>query len=100
MRYKLYAKTEQAWDAMLDNINQAKSSIFIEMLRQKSVSGVRVKIIYDSFGSGGGLLDKSIIKLKDAGVELFFFKKLFRYTHRKVLIVDEKVAFRSEERRV
>ncbi|OGI65088.1 hypothetical protein A3A95_04510 [Candidatus Nomurabacteria bacterium RIFCSPLOWO2_01_FULL_39_18] len=109
MRYKLYAKTEQAWDAMLDNINQAKSSIFLEMyifsdntsdthdfveiLRQKSVSGVRVKIIFDSFGSGGGLLDKSIIKLKDAGVELFFFKKLFRYTHRKVLIVDEKVAF-------
>lgn len=108
MRYKIYTKTEQAWDAMLNTINQAKSSIFLEMyifsdntsdshnfvkiLRQKSISGVRVKVIFDSFGSVG-LLDDSLTKLKDAGVELFFFKKLFRYTHRKVLVVDEKVAF-------
>lgn len=108
MRYKIYTKTEQAWDAMLESISDAKSSIFLEMyifsdntsdthdfveiLRQKSISGVRVKIIFDSFGSGG-LLNKSLAKLKDAGVELFFFKKLLRYTHRKVLVVDERIAF-------
>ncbi|MEK9182504.1 MAG: phosphatidylserine/phosphatidylglycerophosphate/cardiolipin synthase family protein [Patescibacteria group bacterium] len=109
VRYKIYTKTEQVWDAMLESINQARSSIFLEMyifsdntsdthdfveiLRQKAISGIKVKIIFDSFGSGGNLLEKSLAKLKDAGVELFFFKKLFRYTHRKVLVIDESVAF-------
>lgn len=108
MRYKIYTNTEQAWDAMLGSINSAKSSIFLEMyifsdntseshnfveiLKQKAISGVKVKIIFDSFGSGN-LPEDSLLKLKDAGVELFFFKKLFRYSHRKVLVIDERVAF-------
>jgi len=61
MRYKIYTKTEKAWDAMLYALNHAKSSVFFEMytfvdntedthdfieiLKQKALSGVKVKII-------------------------------------------------------
>ena len=93
---------------MLGSIKQAKSSIFLEMyifsdntyethnfieiLRQKSLAGVKIKIIMSFFVPTGGGED-SLEVLRSAGVEIFFFKKLFRYTHRKVLIIDEKVAF-------
>lgn len=108
MRYRIYTKTEKAWDAMFSVIRHAKSSIFLEMytfvdntedshdfieiLTQKALSGVSIKIILDSFGSSELSLN-SINKLKNAGVEIFIFKVLFRHTHRKILIVDEKVAF-------
>ncbi len=107
MRYKIYTKTEKAWDAMLEAISWARSSIllemyifvddtsdshdFIEALRQKAASGVKVKIIFDSFGSE--VSNDSVIKLRTAGAELFFFRTLFRATHRKMLIVDEHFAF-------
>ena len=107
MRYKIYTKTEKAWDAMLLAISHAKSSIFFEMyifvddttdshdfinmLSQKASTGIKVKVIFDSFGSK--VSNASIKKLKDAGVELFFFRTLFRVTHRKILIIDERVAF-------
>jgi phosphatidylserine/phosphatidylglycerophosphate/cardiolipin synthase-like enzyme len=31
MRYKIYTKTEKAWDTMFQAISRAKSSIFFEM---------------------------------------------------------------------
>jgi cardiolipin synthase A/B len=107
MRYKLYTKTEKAWDAMLHAISHAKTSIlfemyifvddtsdshdFIEILSQKALSGVKIKLIFDSFGSE--VSDASVKKLREAGVELFFYKTLFRTTHRKILIIDEHTAF-------
>lgn len=107
MHYKIYTKTEKAWDAMFYAISHAKSSIlfemyifvddtsdshdFIEILSKKARSGVKVKVIFDTFGSE--ISSTSIEKLRDAGVELFFFKTLFRTTHRKILIIDEHVAF-------
>jgi len=107
MRYKIYTSNEKAWDAMLTAIRRAKNSIFFEMyifvddthdthdfietLRQKASSGVKVKMIFDSFGSE--ITDTSIKKLKEAGVEILFFNRLFRHTHRKMLIIDEKTVF-------
>ncbi|HEV7423916.1 MAG TPA: phosphatidylserine/phosphatidylglycerophosphate/cardiolipin synthase family protein [Candidatus Paceibacterota bacterium] len=108
MRYKIYTKTEKAWDAMLTAISRAKSSIlfemytfvdntadshdFIEILRQKASAGVSIKIIIDSFGSSE-FTDSSLKKLKDAGAEIFIFRELFRHTHRKILVIDERVAY-------
>lgn len=108
MRYKIYTKTEKAWDAMFQAINRAKSSIFFEMytftddtsdshdfieiLTKKASSGIPVKIILDSLGSDELSAD-SLKKLKDAGIEVFFFSALFRHNHRKILIIDEKTAF-------
>lgn len=108
MRYKIYTKTEKAWDSMCQALNKAKSSIFFEMytflddtedthdfvdiLREKALGGVNVKVIVDSFGSSG-LTEQSLNKLKNAGVEVFFFRTLFRHTHRKLIIIDERVAY-------
>jgi cardiolipin synthase len=106
MRYKIYTNTERAWDAMLESIHQAKNSIFLEMyifsdntkeshdfvevLSAKASLGVSVKIILNS---GMNLSDVAVKKLKNSGVEVFFFNKLLRYTHRKALVIDERVAF-------
>lgn len=107
MRYKIYTRTDKAWDAMLYAISHAKSSIlfemyifvddtsdthdFIEILREKALSGLKVKVIFDAFGSS--VSSESVKKLRDAGVELFFYRTLFRVTHRKILVVDERTAF-------
>lgn len=108
MRYKIYTKTEKGWDAMLYAISHAKNSIlfemytfvdntsdshdFIEVLGQKASLGVSIKIIIDSLGSSEFTID-SLKKLKNAGVEIFIFKTLFRHTHRKILIIDERIAY-------
>jgi len=51
-----------------------------------------VVIIADAFGSHD-LKQNSINELKDAGVEFIFFSHLLRRTHRKILVIDNKVAF-------
>lgn len=92
---------------MLAAIAAAKRSIYIEMyifvdntethhffdvLKQKARSGVKVKLILDSLGSND-LHEDDVAELRDAGVELLFFSYWLRHTHKKILIVDEEVAF-------
>ena len=108
MRYKLYNTSQKAWDGMFKAMLGATNSIYIEMysflddtkkthdflalLREKAQSGVEVVIIADVYGSSslaGGAVDS----LRSAGVEFFYFSRWFRRTHRKILIVDEKIAF-------
>ena len=108
MKYKLYTTSIKAWDAMIESIEQAKKSIYIEMyiflddtkkshdfigkLKQKARSGVRVIIVADAFGSK--VLKNEIAKnIEKSGVEFLFFSNWLRHIHRKVLIVDEKIAF-------
>jgi cardiolipin synthase len=62
------------------------------LLKEKSRQGVLVKIIFDSFGSSD-LPDKIISDLKQNGIEVLFFSYWLRRTHRKIMLVDEKVAF-------
>lgn len=108
MKYKLYTTSLKAWDAMISSINQAKKSIYLEMyifendtvashdfigkLKQKALNGVKVAIVADAFGSS--LLKKEIThSMKQAGIEFIFFSNWLRHIHRKVLIIDEKIAF-------
>ncbi len=107
MKYRFYTTSEKAWIAMLEAIRQAKHSIylesfiltddhrthyFFEALRQKANEGVRVKIIIDRVGSFFfGSINKE--KFEKAGVEVLFFHRWFYRTHRKVLIVDDALAF-------
>lgn len=86
-----HAKTSILFEMYIFVDDTSDSHDFIEILRQKALSGVKVKVIFDAFGSK--VTNDSIAKLRDAGVELFFFRTLFRVTHRKILIVDERVAF-------
>jgi cardiolipin synthase A/B len=108
MKYKLYKTSWKAWDAMLHAIDQAKKSVYLEMyiflddtseshdflgkLKQKAREGLRVVIIADSFGSSE-LKKESVEALRQAGVEFLFFSHWLRHIHRKILVVDEKIAF-------
>lgn len=108
MKYKLYTTSIKAWDGMLKAISGATKSIYLEMyillddtkithdffgiLKDKARSGVEVVIIADAFGSHE-LKSSSINELKEAGVEFLFFSHLLRRTHRKILIVDGRIAF-------
>lgn len=90
MRHLFYTTSEEAWEGLRKAIEKAEKSIYLEMyiflddtpeadylinvICQKAMRGVSVKIILDGFGSFG-LTNKSIDKLRDAGVELLFFKK-------------------------
>lgn len=108
MKYKLYATSLKAWDAMLEAIALAKKSIYLEMyiflgdtseshdfigqLIKKAREGLKVIIVADSFGSSE-LKKESIEALRQAGVEFIFFSTWLRHIHRKILIIDEEVAF-------
>lgn len=108
MRYKLYKTSWKAWDAMLEAIDQAEKSVYLEMyiflddtseshdflgkLGQKAREGVQVVIIADSFGSSE-IKKESVETLRQAGAEFIFFSNWLRHIHRKILVVDEKIAF-------
>lgn len=108
MKYKLYTTSEKAWDAMIDEIDRAKKSIFIEMyiflddtqeshdffgkLIEKSKNGINIIIVADAYGSSN-LKGKKTIELKNAGIEIIFFSHWLRHIHRKILVIDNKIAF-------
>ena len=107
MRYRFYTTSAKAWLAMLEAIKSAKTSIYLESyiliddevthyffeeLERKAKQGIKVKIIVDKVGNfWTASLDK--VKFEKAGAEVLFFNRWFYRTHRKILIVDESIAF-------
>jgi len=92
---------------MLAAIGSARESIYLEMytfhhdiagydflseLERKAREGVRIVIILDALGS---FRFSTIVvdRLRNAGIEVLFFSYWFRRTHRKLLIIDETIAF-------
>lgn len=108
MKYQIYTTSKKTWDAMIKTINQAQKSIYIEMyiflddtteshdfigkLKQKAREGVQVIIVADAFGSSE-LKKETIASIREAGIEFILFSHWLRHIHRKILIVDEKIAF-------
>jgi len=118
-QFFVYQTSKEAWDAMLNKINTATSSIywesyitiddkqgklFFDLLEKKSNEGVDVKIVFDTLGSWFGISNKRVISLKKAGAKVIFFndrkkkyrgwlKQLFTRSHRKILIIDQKIGF-------
>lgn len=116
--YHIYETSEKAWAGMYQAMLGAYISIywelymfvddeegdrFFDLLEQKAKQGVDVKLVVDYLGSFG-LSRKRAIALRKAGVDLHFFhgrkhrlrgvwRKLLSRTHRKMLIVDEKLGF-------
>lgn len=112
---ELFFDAKPLFKDMLDAINNAEKFIhmefyifksddigkkFLNALVKKAKEGVEVKLLVDSIGNS--IHKKDINKLKEAGVEFkVFFPGLFKYinlrinyrNHRKILIVDSKVAF-------
>lgn len=108
MKYKIYTTSKKAWDGMLESIKLAEKSIYIEMyiflndttethdflgiIKEKALLGLEVVIIADAYGSFA-LSSKTVKELREAGVEFIFFKHWFKRTHKKILIIDNKLAF-------
>ena len=108
MRYKFYTTSDKAWDGIIAAIDQAQVSIYIEMyiflgdtrqthdflgkLKEKALAGLEVVLVLDAYGSSE-LQSSSIQDLRSAGVELLFFSRWLHRTHRKLVIVDNKIAF-------
>ena len=107
MNYKFFTNSQKSWEAMFEAMSIAQKSIYFEMyifqddmtdfdfialLKEKAKEGLKIKIILDSFGSAD-LSKKAIFELKESGIELFFISHFFHHTHRKILIIDENVAF-------
>ncbi len=118
--YNFYKTTTEAWDAMYQALLSAQKLIywevyilrddevgrrFIDLLIKKSKEGVDVKIVVDSVGSFklSRLAEKD---LKNAGVGFVWYNRLYPEwrlgnwfrrvwirNHRKVLIIDENIAF-------
>ena len=108
MTYRFYTKSMSVWSGMYQAIIKAQESIFLEMyiflgdtvkthdfiglLVSKAESGVKVAMVLDAFGSRN-LSKEAIKRLKNAGVDLHFFSHFLNRSHRKILIIDKKLAF-------
>lgn len=108
MNYKFYTTSVKAWDAILADLIEAKQSIYIEMyiflndtnqthnffeiLEAKARSGLNVIVIVDAYGSND-IPSAAVAKLRAAGVEFIFFSRWLKRMHRKLVIIDGKIAF-------
>lgn len=115
-RLKIYQNGEQKFPELLASIRNAKHHIHIEyyiyeedeigvelanLLILKAKEGVKVRFIYDDFGSKG-IRKKLVKRLREGGVEAYpFYEVIFilladrlNYrNHRKIVIVDGEVAY-------
>ena len=106
---------DEIFPAMLESIAAARKTIdfltfvywegeigrkFAEALSERAEAGVRVRVLLDGFGAFS--IEKGLVELMTgAGVDVQWFRRLGRMqphkanhrTHRKVLVVDEEVAF-------
>ena len=112
----IYEKPKEFFDSLLDELKKAKEYIniqfyifkdddignkVIDILLEKLDEGVEVRLLYDAVGSRL-FSDKSIAKLKKAGVKVgcFFpsFMKIVNFNlnyrnHRKIVVIDGNVGF-------
>jgi cardiolipin synthase A/B len=111
---ELLLNGQETFDSMIEEIKGAREYIlfqvyifrsdsvgekFAELLSQKSREGIKVSLIYDEIGAK---ISKKLLKLlKDAGVKVARFNRFngrgrlqvnFR-NHRKIIVVDGRVAF-------
>lgn len=106
---------DEIFPSMLDAIAAARHSIdfvtfvywtgdiaqqFAQALAERSTAGVRVRVVLDAFGSAP--MKQSLIdEMVAAGVVIERFRPVFRWkfwksdhrTHRKIMIIDDKIAF-------
>lgn len=107
---------EELFKSILENLKEAKKFIFIEyfiiakgkcwdsileILEEKASQGVDVRVIYDDFGSlktlpakyPKFLAQKNIKCIQFNPIRLFFSGTLNNRDHRKILVIDGKIAF-------
>ncbi|HBM46074.1 MAG: hypothetical protein UT05_C0007G0050 [Parcubacteria group bacterium GW2011_GWF2_38_76] len=110
MKYKFFKGSEETWFSMFESIQGAKESIywegyilsddtspylnFFELLKKKAKEGIKVFMIVDGFGSAWFRMNGKLLKeMRELGIEVLFWNDWFHRIHKKILIVDEEVAF-------
>lgn len=111
-----YPLGDEAFPAMLEELKKAKKFIFLEyfivnhgkmwdailkILEQKAKEGVDVRVMYDDFGCVALLDKKYPQELEKKGIKCVPFNRLNVFVgiimnnrdHRKILVIDGKVAF-------
>ena len=115
----LFTSGQEKYDEMFATIRQAKSSIHLEyfnfrndsiasalfdILAEKAEEGVEVRALYDAFGNMSNnrpLKNRHVESIRARGIELYEFDPIrfpwinhvFSRDHRKIVVVDGKVAF-------
>lgn len=115
----LFTSGQEKYDEMFATIRQAKSSIHLEyfnfrndsiasalfdILAEKAKEGVEVRALYDAFGNMSNnrpLKNRHVESIRARGIELYEFDHIrfpwinhvFSRDHRKIVVVDGKVAF-------
>ena len=113
---KLFDDNLELYSSQLADIENAQEYIFLEVFRfnedamgqkycmalaKKASQGIRVKVLVDAWGTKQ---DSDFLKpIVDAGGEVRFFQKLYltfnfisnnhRRNHRKLLVIDNKIAY-------
>ena len=111
-----YKSGEEAYPVILEELSKAKNFIFLEyfiinhgkmwnsvlkILEEKVKKGVDVRVMYDDFGCIKYLKSDYYKELEEKGIKCVVFNKLNPFAgiimnnrdHRKILVIDGKVAF-------
>jgi cardiolipin synthase len=115
-KVKLLLNGEEKFPEVLEAIRNAKHHIHIEyyiyewdeigeqvaeLLIQKANEGVKVRFIYDDFGSPN-IKKKTEERMRKAGIEIYPFQKVHFYllanrlnyrNHRKIIVIDGQIGF-------
>jgi cardiolipin synthase len=113
---KLLVNGESKFPEVINALREAKDHIHVEyyiydddeigreiekVLVEKAKAGVKVRFIYDDFGSRS-IRGRMVSRMREAGVEVFTFFKIFfipfanriNYrNHRKIIVIDGHTAF-------
>ncbi len=115
-RVTYYKNGEEFFPAFIEGLKQAKEFIFIEffiitdgqewsavqeVLKEKALQGVDVRIVYDDMGCGGTISSFTPRRLRKYGIKCYKFHP-FRpilsgvfnnRDHRKIVVIDHQMAF-------
>jgi cardiolipin synthase len=109
------AENYPAWEAALESAGHSihvemyifhrdpTGRRFVDLLARRARAGVKVRVIYDWFGSGSGPLRGLFTPLLRAGGQVLAFNPpsisnalgWLRRNHRKLIVVDSRIAFVS-----
>ncbi len=114
--YKLFSDPWKFYNAMLEDIEQARDYVYIEtykfgsgnigerfrnVLTRKAKEGVMIKLLIDSWGTS--VSSSFFNEMIQHGAEVRFFKKIkffidfftknHRRNHRKLMIIDDKISY-------
>ena len=113
---QFFARGEEMWQQMLEDLKRAEKFIFLEyyivdeglmwdsileVLEEKAAQGVEVKMLYDDIGCMVTLPGDYTVHLRSKGIDAHKFNKVIpRMTvaynnrdHRKILVIDGQISY-------